>query len=95
MKAKLETQLDGYGIGMNWILNVTSKKVTKTFFLGQDVKFCKRVLGMDPSYIADQIGSKDLRNETTRNKIAKFIVNELGINESNVNELEPWSLCAQ
>jgi len=44
-----------YGFDHNWTLVVSTKTKTKSFYLGQDVKFCSRVLGMEPSYIVRQI----------------------------------------
>jgi hypothetical protein len=67
-----------YGFCYNWTL----KAYGKSFYLGQDVKFCHRILGCDPSYIVQQIGSNDLGKESTKKKLAKF-------------NMEPWSLCAE
>ena len=80
-----------YGFCHNWTL----KAYGKSFYLGQDVKFCSRVLGCEPSYIVKQIGSNDLSKETTKKKLAKFIVDSLNLNRSNVKNLEPWQLSAQ
>jgi hypothetical protein len=66
----------GYGFSHDWTLNAYGKN----FYLGQDVKFCARVLGMNPS---------------NRKAIARTICRELGITRSNVKSIEPWSLCAQ
>jgi hypothetical protein len=80
-----------YGFCHNWTL----KAYGKSFYLGQDVKFCSRVLGCDPSYIVNQIGSNDLSKETTKKKLAKFILDNLNLNRSNIKNLEPWQLCAE
>ena len=80
-----------YGFCHNWTL----KAYKKSFYLGQDVKFCKRILGCDPSYIVKQIGSSDLSKETTKKKLAKFILDSLKINRSNVKTIQPWDLCAE
>tara|TARA_R100000654_G_scaffold30203_1_gene54891 strand:+ start:72 stop:341 length:270 start_codon:yes stop_codon:yes gene_type:complete len=87
----IEITTGGYGFAHNWILDAYGKK----FYLGQDVKFCQRVLGMDTSYVVSKIGSNDLRSEKTRNKLARFICDELGVNRRTVNDLESWSLCSQ
>ena len=87
----IEITTGGYGFSHNWTLDAYGKK----FYLGQDVKFCRRVLGMDASYIVSQIGSNDLGSEKTRNKLARFICDELSVNRRTVNDLEPWSLCSQ
>jgi len=80
-----------YGFCHNWTL----KAYGKSFYLGQDVKFCSRVLGCDPSYIVKQIGSNDLSKETTKKKLAKFIFDSLNLNRSNIKNLHSWQLCAE
>lgn len=94
----MKTQLlinSNYGFDHNWSLLVTTKKVTKTFFLGQDVKFCTRVLGMEPSYVIADSGVRDLTNEKNRNKLAKYIATKLGITSKNMLKIESWRFCAQ
>ena len=86
----IEITRGGYGFAHNWTLDAYGKK----FYLGQDVKFCQRVLGMDTSYVVSKIGSNDLGSEKTRNKLARFICDELGVNRRTVNDLKPWSLCS-
>ena len=75
----IETQ---YGFCHNWTLKVYGK----SFYLGQDIKFCSRVLGCEPSYIVEQIGSNDLSKETTKKKLAKFIIDSLNLNRSNIKK---------
>lgn len=67
----------------------------KEFFLGQDAKFCQRVLGMSGREVVQAIGSNDLTNQSTLEKLAQFIASELGLNEEVLSSLEPWELCAQ
>lgn len=87
----IEISLGDYGFSYNWTLSAFGK----SFFLGQDVKFCRRVLGMEPSYVVNQIGTDDLRTEEGRTALAQFIIDELELDEDKVNNLEPWALCAQ
>lgn len=94
MKAQLLIS-SNYGFEHNWSLQVTVRKVTKTFYLGQDSKFCNRVLGMEPSYVIAESGIKDLREEKNRNKLAKWIATKLGIDGKNMLKLESWRFCAQ
>ena len=95
MKAEIQIS-SSYGFDHNWTLVVSTAKKTKSFFLGQDVKFCSRVLGMEPSYIIQQIGTREVDNGTPGNKkLAKFICNELGLNGRNIDKVEPWGLWAQ
>ena len=85
-----------YGFDHNWTLVVSTAKKTKSFYLGQDVKFCSRVLGMEPSYIIEQIGTREIDHGTIGNqKLAKFICNQLNLNGRNINKIEPWGLCAE
>lgn len=95
MKAEIKIS-SSYGFDRNWTLVVSTAKKTKSFFLGQDVKFCNRVLGMEPSYIVRQIGTGEISEGMPGNKkLAKFILNELGLNGRNIDKVEPWGLCAQ
>lgn len=83
---------DGYGIGHNWTLEYNRKQ----FFLGQDVKFCQRVLGLSPRVIIEAIGTAEIDNDTIGNKkLAKFIVSQLGLTRKNIKNLNPWEICAQ
>jgi len=78
-----------YGFGHEWTLEAYGKQ----YYLGQDVKFCSRVLEMEPSYIVKQIGSPEIEMPAVNNKLAKFICNELGVTrKTNINA---WDLCAQ
>ena len=80
-----------YGFGHNWTLNYYGKD----FYLGQDVKFCSRVLGLSPRQVKSDIGSDNLMLISTRKKLAKFIINELGITRKNIKNIKPWELCSQ
>lgn len=80
-----------YGFCHNWTL----KAYGKSFYLGQDVKFCTRILGCNTSYIVSQIGSNDLSKEATKKKLAKFIVNSLNLNRSNIKNIDPWQICGE
>lgn len=79
-----------YGFDHNWTLLVNNK----SFYLGQDVKFCRRVLGMEPRYIVEQIGSANIQDEKVNKKLAQFIVKQLG-GKKAITNLQPWELCAE
>ena len=79
----------------NWTLNVKTKKGEKKFHLGQDAKFCSRVLGMNPSYVIDQIGGSDLRIPKIQKALGKFIVEQLKLTDDMIDKLEPWELSCQ
>ena len=85
-----------YGFGRNWSLLVKTPEHTKSFYLGQDVKFCSRVLGMSPRDVVLTIGTGEISEGQPGNKkLAEFICECLELNETNVMELEPWSLSAE
>ena len=84
-----------YGFDRNWTLLVNYKGLNKQFYLGQDIKFCNRVLGLSPRQICEEIGSNDLRLESTKQKLASFIIKELGLNKSKIAKLESYQLCVQ
>ena len=97
MNINLSISTENYG-GFkvhNWLLHYENNGVSKDFWLGQDAKFCSRVLGLSPSYIVQCIGDNNLDNEDTRTKLAWFIVNELGLTEQQLAGLEPWELACQ
>ena len=75
----------------NWTLIVGRRQ----FFLGQDIKFCRRVLGQDPKYIGEMIGGTDLRNAETRQRLGRYILSQLDLTDDDIKELQPWSLCCQ
>ena len=95
IEAKVLFTPDGYGMGYNWNLLVTTHEKTTTFYLGQDVKFCRRVLGMEPRDVVRELGDNDLRKEETQKKLGNFIINTLGLSELELNTLQPWELCCQ
>ena len=95
MESQLTFQPNGYGFGYDWTLNVTTHNSSKSFYLGQDVKFCRRVLGMEPSYVVQQIGDNDLRKVETQKKFGDFILQTLGLTEDEIDTLQPWELCCQ
>lgn len=73
-----------------WTLNVYGRK----FYLGQDVKFCNRVLGIGPGMVVKFIGSNHIYKKSINRKLARFICNELNITRSTVKQFEPWALAA-
>lgn len=96
MKAKVIVSRGEYGFGHTWCLVVETKKHSQRFYLGQDGKFCRRVLGMDPSIVVARIGTREIDNDTKGNRLlAKFICSELNINGRNFHKISAWGLCAQ
>lgn len=96
IKGQVVTTQGNYGFGHDWNLIVTNDEgKRKNFYLGQDGKFCNRVLGMTPRYVVEQIGSNDLGNVETLKKLGNFIIETLGLTEEKVFNLESWELCCQ
>ena len=94
MKATLKIS-SSYGFDHNWTLDVETAKKKASFYLGQDVKFCFRVLGMAPADVQQQSGVVDLREEKNRQKLAKWICQQIGLNGQNMHLYECWSFCSQ
>jgi hypothetical protein len=94
MKATIRTSIGGYGFSHDWNLIVTNGEQTRNFYLGQDVKFCSRVLGMSPAYVVEQIGSSDMSDPDTLEKLGNFILDTLELDES-IFDLQSWELCCQ
>lgn len=81
-----------YGFAYYWTLIYRNKR----YHLGQDVKFCNRVLGMHPRDVVRSIGDNDLTNEKTNKKLARFIVSTLKTEYSiDFKNLQLWELCAE
>jgi hypothetical protein len=96
MKATIQIEKGSYGFGHTWSLVLTkSNGTSKSFFLGQDVKFCSRVLGMEPRYIVEQIGSGNITEPNINTRLANFIINSLDTTKKELFNLEAWSLCAE
>jgi hypothetical protein len=91
MQNTITINTGAYGFGHEWTLSAFGK----SFYLGQDVKFCNRVLGMAPREVVDAIGTNRLDLDEGRNALAEFIIDELGLTDENVKEVQPWELCAQ
>lgn len=88
---KIVISRGAYGFGHDWALVVGNKR----FYLGQDVKFCTRVLGMSPSDVVARIGTREISEGEVGNKrLAKFILSELGLSKGDLKNIEPWKLSA-
>ena len=92
MKARIVISNGSYGFGKTWTLVVNE---VEHFYLGQDVKFCSRVLGVSPSYIVESIGSGDIEDVSVNKKLAKFIIDQLELTANKLNKLQSWELSAE
>lgn len=81
-----------YGFAYYWTLVYRNK----SYYLGQDVKVCNRLLQMQPSDVVQAIGTREIDKPTGNKKLAKFIVNTLKERHLiNFKNLQPWELCAE
>lgn len=82
-----------YGFGRTWQLSIEGKGFKKSFYLGQDAKFCSRVLGMSSSEVVQAIGTSHIsEGEIGNKKLANFIYRQLELTPKKVKELESWAL---
>jgi hypothetical protein len=78
-----------YGFAHYWTLVYRNK----SYYLGQDVKVCNRLLQMQPSDVIQAIGTNDISNDKGNKSLARFIVNTLKERHSiNFKDLQPWDL---
>lgn len=87
----LSVTVGDYGFSHNWTLTAYGK----SFYLGQDVKFCRRFLGMEPSQVIQESGIRDLRDEANLQAMAEWICKKMKLTKRRAEALEPWDLCAQ
>ena len=81
-----------YGFAHYWTLVYRNK----SYYLGQDVKFCTRVLQMLPRDVVQAIGTREIDKPTGNKKLAQFIVKTLKERHLiNFKNLQPWELCAE
>jgi hypothetical protein len=96
MKATIKIERGSYGFGHTWSLVLTKRNGTsKSFYLGQDVKFCSRVLGMEPRYIVEQIGSGNITEPSVNTKLANFIIDSLDVTKKELFNLDAWAISAE
>ena len=93
----IETSRVDYGgfVVHNWTLVQKSKGQTRSWYLGQDAKFCNRVLGLEPRDVVQAIGDNDLSKASTRKRLARFIMAELNLSSRELRNLRPWQLAAE
>jgi len=93
MKKSIIISNGAYGFGHTWQLLIKGKNFTKVFYLGQDAKFCNRVLGMEPSDVVSAIGTRYINEgEVGNTKLANFIYKQLELTSKKIKSLERWSL---
>jgi hypothetical protein len=80
---------NNYGFAHYWTLVYRNK----SYYLGQDVKVCNRLLNMLPRDVVQAIGTREIDKPTGNKKLAQFIVKTLKETHSiNFKNLQPWDL---
>ena len=77
-----------YGFGRTWELKAYGRK----FYLGQDAKVCSRLLGLCPSDVIEAIGGNNISDDQINNNLAVLIINTVGLDAENSQDLEAWAL---
>ena len=101
MKTKIEIT-NQYGFAHYWTLVVPNGK---RFYLGQDVKVCRRLLGCEPADVINEISKRtglnrddasDIMNNECVNKCLVDIIVEKSMgNLENLLVLESWELSVE
>lgn len=85
-----------YGFDHNWTLSFDINDKHYSYYLGQDVKFCQRVLGMTTRQVIDKVDglTGNIKKPEENLLLAQFIVDHLAILD-NIDTANPWDYCAQ
>lgn len=85
-----------YYFGRTWQLKASTPKKEKVFFLGQDVKVCRRLLGMTPDEVVQTIGTNDIGNGSKGAKrLGRLIADCVGLNGRNMDKVEAWEIAVE
>jgi hypothetical protein len=99
MKATVKVNRGSYGFGHTWTLVLEGKSSTRSFFLGQDVKVCSRLLQCDPSYVVQKIGTREVGSDKGSSRLARFILDTLKehhlITTRKIMNMQDWELCVE
>jgi hypothetical protein len=99
MKASIKVERGSYGFGHTWTLVLEGKSNTRSFYLGQDVKVCSRLLQCDPSYVVKQIGTREVESDRGSKRLARFILDTLKENHlmttRKIMSMDAWELCVE
>lgn len=95
MKAEILIEQQ-YGFLYYWTLSVSTAKKHKKFFLGQDEKVCRRLLGMTGKDVVEALGTNDINEGTRGNKrLAKMICKAISLTGHNIDKIENWEICVE
>jgi hypothetical protein len=86
MKVEITNQ---YGFAHYWTLVYRNK----SYYLGQDVKVCNRLLNMEPRQVVSEIGTSNIGTIKGNKALARFIVKTIKERHLiNFKDLQPWDL---
>lgn len=95
MKASVKITMGDYGFSHNWTLVIDlGRGKVKEFWLGQDVKFLNRVLGVSPSDVINEIGSRNIQDPKINKRLASYILDVLNLDKESISGLSPWDLAS-
>ncbi len=77
-KFNLKAKPNNYGFGHDWSLNISKGKKINSFWLGQSVKVCSRLIGIEQNDLVDlvksKVGSIDFDKPKVRDCIIEYIL---------------------
>jgi hypothetical protein len=100
IEASIRITPNGYGFGHDWTLVLIKDGIPRTFWLGQDVKYCSRA-GLDPASIVAYLGSNNLKDPDNNEKLAWLIMENLSdedpdeVAEKIYEHLQSWELSCE
>jgi len=105
MKVEVIHYPNGYGFGHDWQLKLTNdQKEIKQFFLGQDAKVCRRLIGCIEDDVQSLIGGNNLDDPETNKNLAWLIIESLSaypghdrelIAQAIFNDCQPWEIAVE
>lgn len=71
------------------------KGYLKMFYLGQDVKYCYRIMGGTLTEVLKETRIKKIETHKERVKLGNFIIRTLGLTSKDLKEIETWDLACE
>jgi hypothetical protein len=98
MKATIELSKDYFGRKWQLVLHPEGQK-PKKLYLGQDIKVCQRLLGMDQDEVLKKLNTRDFITEESLEKLASLILDHLSLHYELSPEkclvLDHWALSVE
>lgn len=78
-----------------WTLRVVTKIKTYNFYLGNDIRFCTKVLKIQPQHLVNMLQTNQIQEGTEANiKLAKLICLLMDIDNRSVRTIPSKTFCA-